>query len=79
MKFFTFWMLIIFALSSNTILYSQSEFKECILGVRQSPILLGVPEKSIEKFCDCALSSNPNKNDQIAYSSINKCASKNFS
>mgnify|MGYP007063344294 CR=1 FL=1 len=35
--------------------YPQSQLNECILGSKQSPIILGVPAKSIENYCDCVL------------------------
>ena len=57
--------------------YPNQQLKECILGSKQNPLLLGVPESSIEGFCDCVLISIVDqKNDDR--SSANECGSKFF-
>ena len=35
--------------------YPEDQLHECILAAKTNPSLLGVPETSIEGFCDCAL------------------------
>ena len=69
-------MLVIFTLQPQAIAYPQEQLKECILGIKQSPITLGVPEKSIENLCDCALSSIIDKDKEMQSKLFNQCASK---
>ena len=55
MRLIAVFLLVIFASSPVAIAYPQEQLKECILGSKQNPVILGVPEISIENFCDCAL------------------------
>ena len=48
--------LIVFSVfAPKTIAYPENQFKECTLAAKANPSLLGVPEISIQGFCDCAL------------------------
>ena len=77
MKVLAALLVIMLAFSSKAIPYPKDHLKECILGVKQSPIVLGVPERSIENFCDCALTSiiDEGKDDRA---SGMECAAKSF-
>ena len=72
-------VLLLFAFSISLVVnaYPEDQFKECILGVKQNPIILGVPEKSIEKFCDCALTLIVDEGKDDKASGI-ECTSKSF-
>jgi len=43
------------SISQMAIAYPESHLKECILGVKRSPIVLGAPQTEIEDWCDCTL------------------------
>ena len=35
--------------------YPENYLKECILGVKQSPIVIGAPERELIEWCNCTL------------------------
>ena len=78
MRFFIALYLIFALFPSIAFAYSKEQFEECILGSKQSPVLLGTPQKSIENFCECSLKSILDENKEIQ-ASINQCGSLNFS
>ncbi len=81
MKFLAFLLTIVFFMAPMAaIAYPQDDLTECILSAKSNPNILGVPENSIEKFCDCALTLILDEELDLdeAQSSINKCASKHF-
>ena len=55
MGFPTILLMLFFIISPVANAYPQSQLKECILGSRQSPLILGAPAKSTENYCDCVL------------------------
>ncbi len=48
-------VLITFLLAPLVMAYPQEQLKECMLGAKRSPVVLGVPDVSIENWCDCTL------------------------
>ena len=57
--------------------YPKAQLTECMLGAKNNPVLLGVPEKSLMNWCDCTLKSIFDEaKDDIA--SANQCAKKFF-
>ena len=77
MKFFaTFWVIVL-VFSTTVFAYSKEQLNECILGSKLNPVILGTPQKSIESFCECSLTSIFDKHKD-AKSSINQCALKNL-
>ena len=77
MRFFGILLLIILVFSSKAFAYPKEQFNECILGSKRNPVILGSPQKSIESFCDCSLSSILDEHKE-ANISINQCAMKNL-
>ena len=69
--------MIIFTFSTKVIAYPQTQLKDCVLSAKQNPVILGVPEKSIEDFCDCALKLIVDEGKE-GKPSANKCASEAF-
>ena len=70
---FTTFIIVTFSLIISVDAYPQDQYKECILAVKSNPVVVGIPEDSIESFCDCALTAiiddeNTDKN------SAKKCA-----
>ncbi len=55
MKFLLIFLLVIMIVPQMVFAYPQAQLKECILGVKRNPIILGAPESSISNWCDCAL------------------------
>ncbi len=78
MKYLLIFLLIVFALADATSAYPESQFNECIVGVKRNPIILGVPETSIQNFCDCALTLIVDQGKDDKESGI-ECTSKSFS
>ena len=70
-------LLFLFSFASLAFSYPEDQFKECLLGVKQNPVILGVPEKSIEKFCDCALTSIVDEGNDEKTSGV-KCTAESF-
>jgi len=68
-------MLIIIIFSSTAFAYPREQFNECILGSKRNPVILGIPQDSLESFCDCSLTSILDENEE-AKESINQCALK---
>jgi len=66
---------IIFSPVANA--YPKLQLKECILGSRQNPIILGTPMQSIENYCDCVLKLIVDKGRDTK-ESANSCASEIF-
>ena len=54
---FATFVLVAFSLSIGVDAYPQDQYKECILSVKSNPVVVGIPEDSIESFCDCALTA----------------------
>ena len=52
---FATFVLVAFSLSIGVDAYPQDQYKECIISVKSNPVVVGIPEDSIESFCDCAL------------------------
>ncbi len=77
MKLLIIFFLVVLAFSSEAISYPQDQLKECILGSKQNPVILGVPEESIKNFCICSLELIVDQGKEV-HDSANKCASKNF-
>ena len=79
MRFLLVFLLINFLLlaPASACAYPESQFKECLLGVKRSPIILGVPEQSIENFCDCALEKIIDQGIDDKTAGID-CTSKSF-
>ena len=77
MKALLAFLLITFLLSPSAIAYPHDQLKECILGAKRSPTVLGVPEDSIQNWCDCALrlTLDEGKKDITA---ANECGKKYF-
>ena len=48
-------LFLIFSFSAMAIAYPQDQLNKCILGVKQSPIVTGVPASEIENWCNCTL------------------------
>ena len=57
--------------------YPQEQLNQCILSTKQSPIILGVPQHSIESYCDCALKLIVDEQQEMR-KSANQCASQYF-
>ncbi len=55
MRFFSLLLLVSLALTPMAYAYPDNQLKECLLGAKSNPSILGAPETSIEGFCDCAL------------------------
>ena len=77
MRFLIALSLVLLSLALKTYAYPHEQLKECILSTKQSPIILGAPESSIESYCDCALIAIVD-DEKDARSSIDLCASANF-
>ena len=77
MKILAAFLLILLLVSSPAIAYPQDQLKECMLGAKRSPTLLGVPEVSIEKWCDCALRLTLDE-EKEDIPSANECGKKYF-
>ncbi len=52
---FVFFLLLIFSFPSLAISFPEEKVEECIVGVKRSPILVGVPQDEIENWCNCTL------------------------
>ena len=77
MKLLTLCLLVLLAFSPTALAYPQDQLKECILSTKQSPIVLGVPDSSIEEYCDCALKLIVDEGKDVRKSGY-ECASKHF-
>ncbi len=77
MKSLIIFLCIYFVLAPTAISYPKDQFEECVLSAKSNPEMEGVPIKSIEGFCDCALKQILDKGKDEK-SSANKCARKNF-
>ena len=54
---FATFVIVAFSLSIGVDAYPQDQYNECILAVKSNPVVVGIPEDSIESFCDCALTA----------------------
>ena len=72
-----FCLVILLTFSLQVLAYPQEKLVECILGTKQSPLVLGSPEYAIKGYCDCTLGLIIDQKQEIA-SSVNKCVSINF-
>ena len=77
MRLLIFCLTILLVFSPIALAYPQDQLKKCVLSTKQSPIILGAPERSIEQYCDCALTLIVDEQKE-AQSSINQCALSNF-
>ena len=77
MKLLIIVLLIFFTFTSKAISYPQEKLKECILGSKQNPIILGVPEETIKRFCNCSLELIVDQGKDMRFSA-NQCATKHF-
>ena len=77
MRVLATFFLIIFWLVPSVLAYPQERLKECILGAKRSPTVLGVPEESIEKWCNCALQLTVDEG-KADIPSANECGKKYF-
>ena len=77
MRFLAFCLLVLFAFPPTSLAYPQDQLQQCILSSKQSPIILGTPEKSIADFCDCSLKLIVDER-QEGEISVNECAVKYF-
>ncbi len=77
MKYILACLLSILAVSTPVFSYPQAQFDDCINSTKENPELVDIPDKSIEGFCDCALTEifDKNKIDKLW---INVCIKKNF-
>ena len=48
-------ILILLLFSPRLFAFSDDQLDECILGVKQAPILVGAPKGQIEEWCKCTL------------------------
>jgi len=78
MKILASFLLIIFTFVPTSYSYEEAQFNDCIVGVKRNPIILGVPQTSIEKFCDCALNLIIDQGKDDKESGI-QCTSESFS
>ncbi len=62
-----------FSLVSELNAYPEEQYQECFLAVKSNPAVVGLPQSSIESFCDCALTAivDEGRNDQ---DSAKQCA-----
>ena len=66
-------VIVAFSLVIKVDAYPQDQYKECILAVKSNPVVVGIPEDSIESFCDCALTAIID-DDNTDENSAKKCA-----
>ena len=78
MKSFLVFLVIIFVFSPVAIAYPQDQFRDCISTAQENPNIKGVPQSSIENYCDCALKSIVDQGKEIKEAGY-QCASKYFS
>ncbi len=59
-------VMVTFLLATEVFAYPQEQYQECILAVKSNPAVVGLPEISIESFCDCALTAivDEGRNDE---------------
>ncbi len=69
------WILILFTPSTRA--YEQDQLAECMLSAKENALIKGVSEKSIEKYCDCALNLIFDQKKDIRESGY-ECANKSF-
>ncbi len=50
-------ILLFFTLSfaQIAVAYPENYLKECIIGIKQSPIVIGAPESELKQWCNCTL------------------------
>ena len=73
----TIFIFTLFTFSPIAVAYPQESLKECILGSKQNPIIIGVPEESIKNYCDCALKLIVDEKKEVI-ESANHCGSIYF-
>ena len=54
---FSTFVIVAFSVAIGVEAYPQDQYKECMLSVKSNPVVVGIPEVSIESFCDCALTA----------------------
>ena len=70
---FSTFVIVAFSVAIGVDAYPQDQYKECILAVKSNPVVVGIPEDSIESFCDCALTAIID-DDNTDEKSAKKCA-----
>ena len=70
---FSTFVIVAFFVAIGVDAYPQDQYKECILAVKSNPVVVGIPEDSIESFCDCALTAIID-DDNTDENSAKKCA-----
>ncbi len=70
-------LLITFTIGSPSFAYSDVQLSECVLGSKRNPILVGVPERFIKNYCDCAVTRIVDAKEDVD-SSVIFCAKENF-
>ncbi len=62
-----------FSLVTEVNAYPQDQYQECLLAVKSNPVVIGLPESSVQSFCDCALIAIVDDGENDVYST-QKCA-----
>ena len=70
-------LFILISISPIANAYPEDQLKECIMGSKQNPIILGVPEDSIRNYCNCALELIVDEGQGVK-ESANQCGSRYF-
>ncbi len=55
MKILAIFLLVFFIFQPIAYSYPKDLLKECILGAKRSPLLVGVPAVEVENWCNCTL------------------------
>lgn len=56
LRLLVFYLLILFTFVPTALTYPEESIQQCLLGIKQSPIILGSPEDNLTNWCDCFLS-----------------------
>lgn len=57
--------------------YPEEQLQECILGSKQNPIILGIPDQQLSDYCDCTLTLIVDEDENI-YRASSQCGKKFF-
>ena len=66
MRILALFLLVTVLFTPMTMAYQQDQLEGCILGVKQNPIILGVPEESIKDFNKALDIYNQSSNNNIS-------------
>ncbi len=55
MRFLVILLIVFIAFDLPANAYPNQRLQECMLGVKQSSILVGVPQEEVNDWCDCVL------------------------